>query len=377
MKYDCARLIGYTPYAERDGFAQLIFDKCGEMTIQIPDARELVIQEFAAVGNLADFTKVDADLTARPGDALIYCFKSEGTLIIGAVEQIAGRLLDIAHDMGDEGIKLQVAEVIGDFADAAAHRKKLRSIYRTTLGEGAEVAYLRGSVFPETIWRALINSIHDTEGLQKVTNNRNWILHQSHPSDDMFSADLATWFRSELRIDPARLSAKVASQLGPEFWAPRTKDKSDSRKTLGDIAALPRQEMRILELIRAILDDPNSGKALLNQFQDAGQFANNAAAYLRCYEKYLFPQADPTFLNHLVSQLYSMVYPKRRGVLMLDMANVLGHVDPIADGIANRMNRSNAMDVRHYSGLIATALEKRQTARASVVGTNRFFSTSA
>ncbi|MDB5678405.1 MAG: hypothetical protein JWM94_1407 [Sphingomonas bacterium] len=350
--------VGYTPYGPRDGFAQLVFLSAEKYYIQIPDATELIIDRFVQLDTSDhDVIEVDESYSARVGDSLHFCFVWNGDVTVGSLASISPTLARAYRELDDQAVSLQIAELIGTSGEVEKERDRIKGFYGRDLGVQAQQSFVRASVFPDIVWRSLIQAVQSPSLAKVAAAHRNWILHSSSPDiQDIFPPRLAQWLEAELGVNSKLVAESVRRAVGSPQSRIMQFDPSDVVKSLRAVSAHGRQELRFLELLRIVIEQPLLGERMLEQFSDIGRFANNAATLLKANKGRIFPEVDEAFLHWYANQLISMAYPQRRGVVIQDMAEVLGHLAPVASAIEQRMNRSTAMVVRERSKAISAAL---------------------
>lgn len=160
-----------------------------------------------------------------------------------------------------------------------------------------------------------------------------------------------------LGIDPTQLDIAGQDLTGIEF----SRAEAETKIVVGRIRKATRQEERIAMLLDALLQNRNSGLAILNLYQtDKAKFANYALEKIRN----LFSDATTadkfeSGVAALIPHFFSYTYPLNRGRLLYFLALYLGKYPQVNKAINASLTKTASMFVEFYRSRIVKLLNRQ------------------
>lgn len=349
------QLRGVVPYSaagDEAGFVLPVFSHqtSDRIYVQVPDARSELCQDFAAVGAVSevDFDSHVPEISVRLGTPLVFAFRAPSGLVAGTLQTIRTPLVEYANEHPeDTATVLQIAELIDDASlnGDDIKRRMVRELAHS-VGESGSRNFAEVSVFLDALWSALARRAPD-EKLELLTEARRaLLLDASAKTTKIFSTYWRKWLEYEIGIEVSDLK----SDLGNVRKILRSAEQKAVfeevlSKEMQAVVSEPRQEGRIARIIQRAIENPEVGRALIGRYRDSATFANKALELIETNAEYLRWTPEGAFAHWLVDALYSMAYPRQRGILLYELADHLGKYRSFADAILRRAHSSNAEPV--------------------------------
>lgn len=374
-------LAGYIPYSLSNdaGFILPVFNTFGMdgFFIQSPDIRSINISEFILVQDFSheEILKVSLTLHAEIGDKLIFGFQDDlGAIAIGDLDSLSGFLQSYLSTGLETSAGLQIAELLGSSEEKKKFRTKMANIVELSTGEHASDNFSHSSVFLNALWDKLVSIVSDGSKLSELVKHKKLILLNADSSlDGIFPLDLQIWLKDEIGVDSYHIADSLERELPIGIFGNKRSDvesvgilQARLNKELHEIHGEPRQEARIARMIRRIMENPGIGRHLIKSYQDRAQFARDATRLIYNNINYFDLSPDEDFIDWLVDRLYTMSYPRQRGVLLYELAIRLGEFPAFADSIARHAQASNAEAVHLAIDAIMERLNDKNAPRRSV-----------
>lgn len=346
-----AKLIGYIPYEdlESSGFLLPIFSISGNdgNYIQVPDISGNKISNFSIIEEIEKdyFNAVDSGVIVHSGGPLNFGFRDHlSHNHFGSLEHLSNIFEIFMLSSDDIATKMQIAELTGSPDIKKKYRAQMIDAVEDFLGPTASDHFQQNSIFLQALWDCLISKIVDEKDLKNLHENRRMLLLEADfELPGFFPLKLQTWLQDSLSIDPIDIESQVRAEM-PDSSTNMVQSKEDTNalrhhifSELKEIMAPRRQEARVSLLVKKIMQNPGMGKHLAQQFNDRTGFSQHATNIINSNIDNFQLAPDTGFIEWLVDALYSICYPRQRGVLLYELASNLGQYAAFADAILSRL----------------------------------------
>lgn len=132
----------------------------------------------------------------------------------------------------------------------------------------------------------------------------------------------------------------------------------DVEAVIDEITRAPRQEQRLAIIINELLNNPDRGERILDIYEDRAQFARRMLSHLRIISPLGLERSEREWaVAREIPFIVSSGYPRRRGQLLLDLAQILKGHPPIARALRQLTERSRSQEVMLLQEQILQALK--------------------
>lgn len=367
---EAAKLWGHVPYTPTDGcgFVLPVFSANDGQTLwaQEPDLSSERIVGFFPLERDASEKVVEtaSKLECRSGGPLIFGFSDqEGRVQFGSLAELHACLTNFMAESDDISTNLQIAELIGSKSQRQQQRTAMIDLVRGSVGENSAENFGRTSILLSTIWSSLLKHANNSpEVLKSLSDRQRWILLSAdHSLEGLFPLNVMEWLRDEISVDLTRLLRDIREET-PEALAAHHDIKpsvlqEQIRAEIESITSEPRQEARIAKIIRRMMESPGMGRHLLMEYTDRAGFARKIIKLLQTHSRYFELGPAPDFIQWLMHEVFTISYPRQRGVLLYELANHLSEYPIFADAIRSLTHHSNSEAVRFAREEIIERLE--------------------
>ncbi|MEZ6023024.1 MAG: hypothetical protein R3C16_06355 [Hyphomonadaceae bacterium] len=344
-----ARLISFLPLAGAIGFALPVLSHPSQPGpfIQEIDERTRTVRGFQLLeDDPSRFVPLDTEVVVSVGAPQVFVFVARGgDALCGSLKELAPDLRLCAEELNRQPeIQLQIFDLIGDDQEKRGARAAVREAMVRDLGPNA-VRYFLNALVRGDLWDLLVDSAPDTDAANRILSVRGRIDAQLGPAGDV-EINLESIDRRDLWwIDEGKLIAELEGRFST-LSLPYPDQPVGSEEESGDFLfhgiQAPRQEERMVLLLRALLAEPDSAWVLATKYAPRTRFEDRALQIIRRHlEPGALPGASATKLAvYCAFMLFRDVYPRNRGRYLLYLARHLGGNKEVASFVADKLQRS-------------------------------------
>ncbi|HEX9947602.1 MAG TPA: hypothetical protein VGA98_08685 [Allosphingosinicella sp.] len=274
-----------------------------------------------------------------------------------------------ASHASDAALNLQLAELWGASSERVTARMKMIRTLRVRCGNQAGDWFSERALPQSVMWDLISHHsrvstdkevLYDlrAKAVSEVDVNSEGLLpsgtwQQLYQLLGINRDDIAAQFWQECPFISRREGENQVSREGTlaDFKRP-------SQLSL-DVRALGRQEQRIGRILAGAVEDRINTLEFLRTYVDRGTFGNDAIRVIKeeLTNARAFDLNSEWVVAKIVLKLFTICYPMQRGVLLFDLASLLGQFPVVADAIRNKTYASRSIYVRQAQGAILSVLD--------------------
>lgn len=362
------QLVGFIPYGPKDfGFALPIFSTSkdnSKVFIQYVDEISGHISEFRPISHNKPISDINSRIILGIGDEPIHIFvDKEGSLLAGDIRTIRSGLTKFIDENSLEtSINLQIYGLVGTQIEQRSSRKNFRNTVYDSGDTLAAKVFIEGSVLKTELWKILLRAAPSVESAKRILLARSNItviigennrihIDVSHISPEDYSNislhEIERLIQTEFDeiIRPETSSENANEDEGRKY-------EENISLEVRKVKSKGRQEERVTLLLKIILDDPETGTQILQEYGlDRGKFALDSIKIMlfllvtnRPVGRY---QTEITKM--VVRQIYRVCFPMNRGALLYFFAKYFSQYEDIRPIIDEKFEQSNSAAVNYWS----------------------------